>query len=325
MRKIGSNSAYHFFLTDHLGSVRVVANTSGTAEEYNHYYPLGGPIAKYSSASSIQPLKFQGKEWSTANGLNQYDFGARRYDPATGRWLSQDPLAEKYYAHSPYLFCAANPMRFVDPEGKKIVVRHTNEDNTFSEYEWQEQNNTWGFYDSEGNLFDGSDDYISNLSSALSSLMEGNTGFSLVKELVELKKSIRIGPYNSNEYFPREKAIGWSSVNRSLSAPYVSLGHELAHAIDDLRGTMNHQVWIQKGTYEGLKQDIPFSELFSTYMENLIRKEHGLPLRTGYLFNETLNIYVGPSIVDSKRRSIFFNKEGQTNYKPVKKENRYQY
>ena len=319
-----SNSGYHFFITDHLGSVRVVANTGGTAEEYNHYYPLGGPIAQYSSSTSLQPIKFQGKEWSAGKGLDLYDFGARRYDPATGRWISQDPMAEKYYAHSPYLFCAANPVRFVDPTGRKIVVRHT-EDNTFSEYEWQEQNNTWGFYDSEGNLFDGSDDYISNLSSALSSLMEGNTGFSLVKELVELKKSIRIGPYNSNEYFPREKAIGWSSDNRSLSAPYVSLGHELAHAIDDLRGTMNHQVWIQKGTYEGLKQDIPFSELFSTYMENLIRKEHGLPLRTGYLFNETLNIYVGPSIVDSKRRSIFFNKEGQTNYKPVKKENRYQY
>jgi uncharacterized protein RhaS with RHS repeats len=59
-----SNSAYHFFITDHLGSVRVVANTSGTAKEYNHYYPLGGPIAQYSSSTSLQPQKFQGKEWS---------------------------------------------------------------------------------------------------------------------------------------------------------------------------------------------------------------------------------------------------------------------
>ena len=93
------------------------SSTSGTAEEYNHYYPLGGPIAQYSSSTSLQPVKFQGKEWGAGKGLDLYDFGARRYDPAIGRWLSQDPLAEKYYRRSPYLFCAANPVRFVDPTG----------------------------------------------------------------------------------------------------------------------------------------------------------------------------------------------------------------
>ena len=121
-----SDNAYHYFLTDHLGSVRVVANASGAAEEYDHYYPLGGPIAKYTTATSIQPVKYQGKEWGADKGLNLYDFGARRYDPATGRWLSQDPLEEKYYAHSPYLFCAANPMRFVDPEGADIWTINAN-------------------------------------------------------------------------------------------------------------------------------------------------------------------------------------------------------
>lgn len=83
----------------------------------DHYYPLGGPIAQYSSVTSQQPLKFQGKEWGAPKGLDLYDFGARRYDPASGRWLSQDPLAEKYYAHSPYLFCAANPLNVIDPNG----------------------------------------------------------------------------------------------------------------------------------------------------------------------------------------------------------------
>lgn len=143
-----SNSGYHFFLTDHLGSVRVVANTSGTAEEYNHYYPLGGPIAQYSSSTSIQPIKFQSKEWSGEKGLTLYDFGARRYDPATGRWISQDPMAEEYYAHSPYLFCAANPMRFVDPEGEDIWTINSN-----GQINWREQNdrNYLYFEDDAGN------------------------------------------------------------------------------------------------------------------------------------------------------------------------------
>ena len=140
-----SNSAYHFFLTDHLGSVRVVANTSGTAEEYNHYYPLGGPIAKYSTATSIQPVKYQGKEWGASKGLNLYDFGARRYDPATGRWLSQDPLSEKYYAHSPYLFCGANPMRFVDPEGTSTRVKQL-DDGTYEVIGGDLYDNDFGIY-----------------------------------------------------------------------------------------------------------------------------------------------------------------------------------
>ena len=112
-----SDNAYHYFLTDHLGSVRVVASSAGTAEEYDHYYPLGGPIAKYSTATSIQPVKYQGKEWGSFKGLDLYDFGARRYDPATGRWLSQDPLAEKYYSISPYTFCHNNPIIRFDPNG----------------------------------------------------------------------------------------------------------------------------------------------------------------------------------------------------------------
>ena len=48
----------------------------------------------------------------------------------TARWLSQDPLAEKYYGHSPYLFCAGNPVRFVDPRGESTHVRRL-EDGTY--------------------------------------------------------------------------------------------------------------------------------------------------------------------------------------------------
>ena len=62
--------------------------------------------------------------------LYLYDFGARRYDPSIGRWLSQDPLAEKYYGHTPYLFCAASPLRFVDPTGSSTRVKRL-EDGTY--------------------------------------------------------------------------------------------------------------------------------------------------------------------------------------------------
>ena len=89
------NSARRHFVRDHLGSVRAVVNDTGTVLETDDYYPLGGPLPTGTS-TALQPEKYQGKDWNPAASFNVYDFGARLYDPALGRWLSQDPLAEKY-------------------------------------------------------------------------------------------------------------------------------------------------------------------------------------------------------------------------------------
>ena len=103
-------TARRHFVRDHLGSIRAVVDDSGTVLETDDYYPLGGPLPTGTS-TTLQPEKYQGKEWNPAASFNVYDFGARLYDPALGRWISQDPMAEKYYPHSPYFFCAGNPMK----------------------------------------------------------------------------------------------------------------------------------------------------------------------------------------------------------------------
>jgi hypothetical protein len=61
------------------------------------------------------------------HGLDEYDSDARWYYPAIMRTTTIDPLAEKYYDISPYAWCANNPVRFVDPDGKKIVIAGTRE------------------------------------------------------------------------------------------------------------------------------------------------------------------------------------------------------
>ena len=70
-----------------------------------------------SATAGVQPYKYGAKELDRENGLDLYDSHARWYDSMIGRTTSQDPLAEKYSGVSPYLWCAANPIKFGDKNG----------------------------------------------------------------------------------------------------------------------------------------------------------------------------------------------------------------
>ena len=110
--------AVQYNITDHLGNLRASFNELRYLQE-NSYNPYG--TQSVSNVYSGQPKNnylFNGKEQQTEiAGFGFYNYGARFYDPALGRWHSIDPLAEKYYSWSPYNFCAGNPLRFVDPDG----------------------------------------------------------------------------------------------------------------------------------------------------------------------------------------------------------------
>ena len=110
-----SDNKYHYYIQDHQGNNRVVADENGNIEEVNHYYPFGGTFA--SSSSSVQAYKYNGKELDRKNGLDWYDYGARHYNAALGRWHVVDPMAEKYYSLSSYGYCNNNPIRYIDPTG----------------------------------------------------------------------------------------------------------------------------------------------------------------------------------------------------------------
>ncbi len=145
----GENSAlgsfnYVFNYTDHLGNVRVSfakdplqGNVLKILEE-NHYYPFGMKHENYNvtrlnfkfypeTGVDLVPLpavanasynyKYNGKELQEELGLNMYDYGFRNYDPAIGRWMNIDPLAEMGRRFSPYNYALNNPVRFIDPDG----------------------------------------------------------------------------------------------------------------------------------------------------------------------------------------------------------------
>jgi RHS repeat-associated protein len=122
--KTGGGFEYEYFIKDHLGNTRLtVQDSSGFAaiKQENHYYPFGMALGGQSWRDSTQTTKndylYNGKEFQDELGLDWYDYGARFYDAVIGRWHGVDPLAEKGFSISPYVYVFNNPMAFIDPDG----------------------------------------------------------------------------------------------------------------------------------------------------------------------------------------------------------------
>ncbi len=104
----------YFYFTDHLGSTTHITDRSGDIAQYAAYTPYGSLFREY---RSVQPYKFNGKELDQETGY--YYYGARYYDPTTTLWLGTDPLKHKYPDIGAYVYCAGNPVKYVDLDGRE--------------------------------------------------------------------------------------------------------------------------------------------------------------------------------------------------------------
>ena len=112
-RLANGSPLYFFFIKDHLGSTRVVVRQDGSTIQSNQYYPYG----KSWDGGYWQPYLYNGKEIDMMHGLEWYDYGARMYESGICRFMTMDPLCEKYYSISPYAYCGNNPVNAVDSIG----------------------------------------------------------------------------------------------------------------------------------------------------------------------------------------------------------------
>ncbi|MFT4537266.1 MAG: RHS repeat-associated protein [Saprospiraceae bacterium] len=131
-------TVFEYSIKDHLGNSRIMFSdlnedgklTIGGEDseilQEEHYYPFGMHMEGnwVPQVGVKNKYLYNGKELNSDFGLDWLDYGARWYDPSIGRWGQIDPMAEKYYALSPYNYVANNPIKLIDPFGMDIYDKN---------------------------------------------------------------------------------------------------------------------------------------------------------------------------------------------------------
>ena len=233
----GSEVQYH--VTDYLGSVRVVADQNGRALEKINYYPFGKRWDAADQQLTNNRYLFNGKEWQATGAVNLLDYGARMYDANLGRWLVQDP---KYQFMNPYHFCYNNPMLYVDPDGRILVLYFGNERLNYI----------------PGMTYTGTNPQISNIIRIINTIYE-NGGYKVLNDLTSSTKFI----YEINGSTPGNAAAGASfspsgAYRGALLAGLIKeinyltvayLAHELFHAIQHMNGQFGASIFNEVEAY----------------------------------------------------------------------------
>jgi len=123
--KINESGVYYIH-SDNLGSTSAITNEAGKVVEEQINLPFGELIF------GNEKYGFTSKELDET-GL-QY-FGARYYNPAAGRFLNVDPIKD---AMNWYSYAANNPLKFIDPDGRKFIMGFTDKS-----YLSEEDNKGW--------------------------------------------------------------------------------------------------------------------------------------------------------------------------------------
>lgn len=242
-----------YFEKDHLGSTRAVLNVSGTVLEKNDYYPFGLRHANSSHViTANNRYKFNGKEDQTIGSLNLLDYGARMYDGQIGRWMGIDPLAAKYYSISPYVYCANNPIRLIDPNGMEFTDAAKEwVEKLLKEIERREAKNNAAIAKMKAKIDAGglSDKATNRLNRKIANLSNANDELNAVKgEINTLTESNQVyDVVNSTKYSTSDAEIGgfgfnFSNGNAVITMPSNNMGlfaHELKHAYQFETGTLS--------------------------------------------------------------------------------------
>jgi RHS repeat-associated protein len=232
----GNELAYYYH-SDHLGSASYITDDSGAVTQTLNYLPYGEDWVDLQyfdlmpAENNLGVYKFNGKEKDAESGYNYY--GARYYDSEKISWLSVDPMSDKYPSLSPYVYCANNPVKLIDPDGEEIWIE--GKDGSKCQYKI-------------GMKSDNYNGYAKETINALNKLSDSKTAGLTVKKLALNKTvSLNIEETNGNtisnikgnvkkQYTALKQTIefnpyqGIEDVNtKEILSPALALGHEIGH------------------------------------------------------------------------------------------------
>ena len=140
----GVNFRAEYFHQDHLGNNRLtfcdfnnngrieISDDPGTPEseleitQETHYYPFGLEHKGnwYATVAPDNNYLYNGKELNRDFDINLYEYGARWYDPAIGRFTGVDPIADDFPHLSVYNYASNDPIKNIDLHGLQGVPNY---------------------------------------------------------------------------------------------------------------------------------------------------------------------------------------------------------
>jgi RHS repeat-associated protein len=108
------NGQTYRIINDHLGSPRLIVNTSDGSIAQRMDYDVWGKVTQDTNPG-FQPFGYAGGLYDRDTKLVR--FGARDYDAETGRWTAKDPIGFAGGDANLYGYVLGDPVNFTDPKG----------------------------------------------------------------------------------------------------------------------------------------------------------------------------------------------------------------
>ena len=245
---------------------------------------------------------------------------------------------------SPYAVFNGNPIRYSDVLGDvgKINVREGSEDApkvVTLTYGLAQDGKSYVFYRPDGGIYEGKENFVNEVSNAITRIAATKTGKDLVNYLMTRPevfyfgktKYSAINKYDHIMFNPSQTRSGFDQNGSTYSPSWLILAHEMSHRRSEIdKVILPAGNWVYVGSTQ---QPASWDEINATHVENKIRAENNMPLRTHY--SSTLDEVTDIERPDENssllqwgnpNRSKYYNESENVNYKGLKKDEKgYQY